>query len=79
MDIIGPIVGAILFLVILFAPIVLLADALEKPYRTPCTEKGGRMHQWSMPAFRLRVCDHCGRREFFMRAWEFDGYERKQS
>lgn len=56
----------------------LLASELERPYRTPCTQPGGLMHQWSSPAFRLRVCDHCGRREFLLRAWEFDGYERKE-
>lgn len=49
---------------------------LERPYRTPCTEPGGRMHQWSSPVFRCRVCDHCRRREVLLRAWEFDGYDR---
>lgn len=61
-----------------FLVIGAFVHAHDSIYRTSCKEPGGRMHQWSMPVFRVRVCDHCGRRECFMRAWEFDGYERKE-
>lgn len=78
MDILLSIVALIVGVVFFFGLLGLFAYGLEKPYRTPCKE-GGQMHAWSMPAFRLRVCDHCGRREFLMRAWEFDGYEYRDS
>lgn len=77
MDVVGFALALLLGLWALATFMNWIIKQLERPYLTPCTEPGGRMHQWSSPAFRLRVCDHCGRREFLMRAWEFDGYEKE--
>ena len=45
-------------------------------------EKSGKRtscnHNWHSPAFRLRVCVRCKRREYLMREWEFDGYEKNE-
>lgn len=34
----------------------------------------GPNHPWQSPAFRVRECPHCHRREVLTRTWEFDGY-----
>ena len=54
-----------------FLAILLLGFAMAK---RQC-KNGGLAHTWYSPAFRVRVCVHCGRREILMRSWEFDGYD----
>lgn len=63
------------FLILLgvMATILVLAALVED--RDSLCPRGGK-HSFYSPAFRLRVCCKCQRREFLLRRWEFDGYEK---
>lgn len=48
---------------------------LWRIHKTEHCSPFGPRHSFYSPAFRVRVCSHCGRREVLMRSWEFDGYD----
>lgn len=67
---------AYLLLFAMFSPVFFwLFRELWRIHKAERCRPFGPLHRFYSPAFRVRVCACCGKREVLMRSWEFDGYD----